>query len=229
VDTTPRKDQLLRALSAVSKNPAVRINIISTAEQASQQTGRETGSFKTWQNKNASGTIAVDRELRDYFSNSNQADRLDEVVNTFSSRTVNRAYRTLFHAIELKQLIDRFAAVDMRTVSPDARAKWLRMMRSHAIAFQRESAELRAEVQPIFSAGLAPSTSNSQGRINNDAELSNAVRRLHKLALGNVDGFRAAFTVSTHSSSSAIKSSQFWSALLDSQNLAAQIARYAEE
>ena len=66
---------------------------------------------------------------------------------------VNRAYRALFHAIELKRLVSRFAGVDMRTVAPDARAKWLAMLREHAIRFERENAVLRQEIQPVFFPG----------------------------------------------------------------------------
>jgi len=64
---------------------------------------------------------------------------------------VNRAYQTLFHAIEMKRLMNRFASVDMRTVAPDARAKWLDMLHQHAAAFENQNAALRQEIQPIFS------------------------------------------------------------------------------
>jgi hypothetical protein len=56
--------------------------------------------------------------------------------------------------------------------------------------------------------------------------LVHAVERLHKLALANNAAIRAALTISSQTSASAIKSRQFWNSLLTAEKLAARIREY---
>ena len=242
VDTRARKEELLRALAPVSHNPSVTIDITASSELTPQTRGHSAWSAVR-KVANTSDTIAVDRELRDYLlkrSSSRQNrdsgtpprgrnDQLDEAVSSFSSQTVNRAYRALFHAFELRQVVDRFSNVDMRSVSPDARAKWLKMVHIHGAAFGRECAALRNEVQPVFFEKDPFREIGEKRQIGSDAELTREAERLHKLALSNIDGIRAAFMISSQSSSVSIKSLQFWRALFDAQSLAARIARYGDQ
>jgi hypothetical protein len=242
VDTRARKEELLRALAPVSHNPSVTIDITASSELTPQTRGHSAWSAVR-KVANTSDTIAVDRELRDYLLKRSafrqnrdsgtpprgRNDQLNEAVSSFSSQTVNRAYRALFHAIELRQVVDRFSNVDMRSVSPDARAKWLKMVHIHGAAFERECAALRNEVQPVFFEKDPFTELREKHQIGSDAELTREVQRLNKLALGNIDGIRAAFTISSQSSSIAIKSVQFWRALFDAQNLAARIDRYGDQ
>jgi hypothetical protein len=137
---------------------------------------------------------------------------------------VNRGYRALFHAIELKRLIDRFANVDMRTVTPSARARWLQMVREHAAALERETAALRKDIEPVFFSG-SHSVAAEEIEIAADADLARGVDRLHKLALANNDAIRAAFTISAQSSN-RVKSSQFWRSLTSAEKLATLIKQY---
>jgi hypothetical protein len=130
----------------------------------------------------------------------------------------------LFHAIELKRLINRFANVDMRTVTPDARAKWLQMVREHAAALEREIASLRQEIQPIFFSD-SPPVAAEEIDIAGEVDLARAIERLHKVALANNDALRAAFTISAQSSR-AVKSLQFWRSLCSAEHLAARIRKY---
>lgn len=224
VDDEQRKLELLRMLAPVSQNPAVTIDI-RTIQEALQRTS-PSGPISIHQAEVAPSTVAVDSELREYFSKQQSSANgdLDEAVRSFSSRAVNRAYRALFRAIELKRLVNRFANVDMRAVTPDARAKWIAMLREHAGAFERETAMLREELQPIFFAGVAASVVE-EGDINNDAELAMAIEKLHRLALANNDAVRAAFTISSRSSK-AVQSTQFWQAIARAENLAARVRRY---
>jgi len=228
VETEQRKDELVRALGPVSNNPAVKIEI-GTIEEATQRQPRgPAGTVTVREPEETASTVAVDNELRDYLSRKDATlktgDRLDEAVRSLSSRMVNRGYRALFHAIELKRLINRFANVDMRTVAPDAHAKWLQMVREHAAASERETAALCQEIQPIFFSE-SPPVAAEEIEISGDVDLAHAVERLHKLALTNNDALRAAFTISTQSSK-AVKSLQFWRSLSSAENLAARIKKY---
>ena len=224
VETEQRKNELLRALAPVSQNPAVTLDI-RTVEEALKRTPTP-DAISIEQAQVTATTVAVDRELREYFSKNNASANgdLDEAVRVFSSRTVKRAYDALFHAIALKQLINRFANVDMRTVAPDARAKWLAMVHEQAAAFERETALLRRDLQPIFFMG-AESSAGEELTIASDADLAVAVERLHKLALANNDAVRTAFVISSRSSAGALRSS-FWRLSANAQGLARRIERY---
>ncbi|HEX6043869.1 MAG TPA: RNA polymerase sigma factor [Pyrinomonadaceae bacterium] len=224
VDDEQRKSELLRALAPVSQNPAVAIDIRTIAEALQRTT--VSGPVSIRQAEQAASTIAVDAELREYFSRRDQGGNVDESIRSFSSRVVNRAYRAVFHAISLERVVNRFANVDMRTVTPDARAKWLAMVREHASAYEREMATLREELRPIFFAGASSGVVDEKA-IANDADLAVAVERLRKLALTNNDAVRTAFTISARSSGQALKSS-FWSLSASAEGLAQRIQRYAQ-
>jgi hypothetical protein len=225
VDTQQRKDEFVRALAALSNNPAVKIEIRTVAEASQHQS--PTGPVIVEGAEETANTIAADEELRAYFEKRNPNGSTDEAIRSYSSRTVNRAYRALFQVIELKQLINRFANVDMRTVAPDARAKFLAMVHEHALAFERENAVLRQEIGPVFFPGQAL-TAAEEVSIQSDADLARAIERLHKLALSNTNAIRSALTISSHSSAAAIKSAAFWQSIQRAESLAKRIQQYRE-
>ncbi len=223
VDTQQRKDEFLRTLAPISNNPAVKIEIRTIAEAV--QRAIPPGAVTVQEAEETDSTVAADHELREYFDKKVSGGSTDETIRAYCSRMVNGAYRALFHAIELKRLVNRFAHVDMRTVAPDARAKWLAMLREHATAFARENAVLREEIEPIFFAGTSLQIAEEIS-VQSDSDLARAVERLHKLALSNNEAIRAAFTISSQSSSAAIKSVAFWQSIERAGNLAAKIKQY---
>ena len=224
VDTAQRKDEFLKALAPVSNNPAVQIEIRTVSEATAQP--HAPGRAVSIQEQDAtSDTVAADDELRRYFSRGDLSGSTDEAIHSYSSRVVNQAYGALFQAIELRRLINRFANVDMRTVTPDARNKWLVMIHQHAAAFERQNAVLMQEIQPVFFPSVTASGAEETA-IQNDADLARAVERLHKLALANNGAIRAALTISSQSSASAIQSKEFWQSIQRAGNLAKAIRLY---
>ncbi|HEX6649443.1 MAG TPA: hypothetical protein VF075_07880, partial [Pyrinomonadaceae bacterium] len=223
VETQQRKDEILKALAPVSNNPAVKIEIRTVAE-ATKRPGAATP-VVVQEAEETANTVAADEDLRRYFAKTDPGGPGDELIRAYSSRVVNGAYRAVFHAIELRKLINRFANVDMRTVTPDARAKWLTMLREHAASFARENALLRREIQPVFFAGSSLRIAEDVS-IQSDADLARAVERLHKLALSNSDAIRAALVISAQSSTAALKSAAFWQSMQRAENLAEGIMRY---
>src|SRR6185295_6811874 len=99
------------------------------------------------------------------------------------------------------------------------------MLHEHAAAFQRETAALRQEIQPVFFPG-ASAPGSEGGAITSDADLARAIEGLHKLALSNNEGVRSAFTTSSHTSAVAVKSTAFWQALFKAEELAKKIQNY---
>jgi RNA polymerase sigma factor (sigma-70 family) len=221
-DNTERRDEFLRALRPVANNPAVIINLRTVAEASRQRATQ--GKQSVREVEDTASAIAVDEELRDYFSKRGlNGEALDESVRSYSSRIVNHGYRALFRAIELKRLAVRFTHVDMRTISPDARAKWLEMVRDHATAFNRETIALRRELEPIFFSETSASAVE-EFTIENDADLTRAIERLHRLALANNEALRQAFTISSESSAATFKSPQFARSLGGAASLSRRIS-----
>ncbi len=224
VDTAERKDQFLRALAPVANNPAVKIEIRTVAE-ANAQRRAATSSVSVQEIEETANTVAAEEDLRLYFAKQKLSGSVDEAIHSYSSRVVNRAYRALFHAIELKKLMNRFANVDMRAVTPDARSKWLAMLHQHAGGLERETAMVRQEMQPVFFPGITAS-GGEEVSIQSDAELARAVEKLHQMALFNNEAIRSAFTISSRSSAATIRSGQFRRSLIGAENLAKRIGQY---
>jgi hypothetical protein len=225
VDTAERRDEFLRVLNPVSNNPAVSIQIRTVAEAANQKPTSQKEFVR--EAEETSNTSAVEEELRAYFEKRGLSrDAVDSSLRSYSSRVVNHSYRALFHAVELKRLVERFAGVDMRTVTPDARSKWLAMMRDHANGCARETAALRRELSPIFFSGAAAEETEDFS-INSDADLPRAIERLHKLALANNAALGQAFTISARSSAAAFKSAQFQRNLEVAARLSNRISDYS--
>ena len=223
VETAERRDEFLRALRPFSNNPAVTIDLRTVAEAAKQKSVAAKESVR--EVDETGETIAAEEELRAHFSRRGMSGAaVDEAVRAYSSRVVNHSYRAVFQAIELKRLVARFSHVDLRTVAPDARSKWLDMMRSHALAFARENAALRRELQPVFLSETPDAIEDFA--IQADADLARAVERLHRLAVANNDAIRQAFTISKASSASAFKSAQFRRNLETAARLSDRISRY---
>jgi RNA polymerase sigma factor (sigma-70 family) len=221
VDTEARKQEFLKGLAPVSNNPAVTIEIRSVAEAMKRPVVLRPVTVQ----EETANAIAADDELRAYFEKRDSSGPTDEAIRNYSSRVVKRAYDAMFHAIELKRLMSRFANVDMQTVALDARAKWLRMLHEHAAAFERDTAALRVEIQPVFFPTVAVPVAES-GSINSDADLARAIERLHKFALANNDAVRSAFTTSSQSSAAGVKSVAFWQGLFKAEELAKKIQQY---
>jgi hypothetical protein len=99
------------------------------------------------------------------------------------------------------------------------------MIRSHALAFERETTALRRELQPVFFPETSPDVVEDFA-ITSDADLTRAVERMHRLALAYNDAIRQAFTISKASSASAFKSPQFRRNLEGAARLSDRISHY---
>jgi hypothetical protein len=223
VESEERKQEFLKVFAPVSNNPAVKIEIRTVAEAMKRPVNLNP--VLVQEAEETASTVAADDALRAYFGSTGPTD--DE-IRKYSSRVVKRAYDAMFHAIELKRLVSRFANVDMQSVAPGAREKWLSMLHEHAAAFEKETVALRQEIQPVFFPGVGVPGSEG-GVINTDDDLARAVERLHKLALSNNDAVRSAFTTSSQSSAVAVKSAAFWQALFKAEELARKIQHYQVE
>lgn len=225
VETEQRKIEILRALEAVRNNPALRVEIQTVAEALAQQRrlANTSSNLVTVQGVEvASNTIAAEPELRRFFAS--EGERIDGAVRGFAARMVSASRRSMSHVWAMKRLLKQFSLEEQRTLSPDARSKWLNLIRSHARAYRQESAALRREIQPIFFPEAAPGSGQTREVINDDAELIRAIERLFNLASANDTVIRSAFTASTGSETmTSIKTTQFYQSLQNAEALAERI------
>ena len=225
VDTDKRKSELLATLSSVSRNPVVKIEISTVAEAnaAAEKNARRNPKSVSSEGvvvqrvEAAKDVMPAGPELRRYFGD-------EEQMRRFASRMINRSHEAMRHAGALKRLLNQFSPQDLRELDPEARAKWLALVRSHANAFQAETAALRQELQPIFFASAPSGASQRSAAITSDEELARAVARLFDLGSANDEIVRAAFS-SSASGSGATISSQFWGLLKSTESLAAAIQK----
>jgi hypothetical protein len=223
LESEERKQEFLRTLAPVSNNPAVKIEIRTVADAMKRPV--TLSPVLVEEAEDTANLVAADDELRAYFEKRGASGPTDDAIRKYSSRVVTRAYAALFHAIELKRLVSRFANVDMQSVAPGAREKWIGMLHEHAAAFEKETTALRQEIQPVFFPGASAPAAEG-GVLNSDADLARAIERLHKYALSTNDAVRSAFTTSSQSSAVAVKSAAFWQALFKAEDLARKIQQY---
>ncbi|MDQ3012309.1 MAG: hypothetical protein M3X11_16565, partial [Acidobacteriota bacterium] len=112
---------------------------------------------------------------------------------------------------------------ELEKLNPEAIAKWRQMLQTHALAVERETAALRAQLQPIFFAATEPdSPANSGGELN----LKQAVERLVALTANHDAVVGQAFARSTTPASAAmLKSQQFRQSLLEAEALAKEVSK----
>ncbi len=122
----------------------------------------------------------------------------------------------------LKRLVGQFTLAELKELSPDARTKWLNLVRGHARGFAQETAALRQDLTPVFGGGAG-----GQGApaINDDASLIRAVTRLFELGATNDRTVRSSLSISTDRSSSSL-SQDFFRSLRSTESLAVAIQVY---
>jgi hypothetical protein len=241
VDTEASKKEILNALAPVLANPAVRVQIDTAAEVLRRQQRSSASQVIVGDFSASDNAIPVYTELRHYFSRkgisqvaenesgpASQDDRVNQAVRALAARMVSRSSRMMSHVIELKQLSERFSSSQLTGLTPDARAKWLRMIRDHAGALQQETSSLRRELQPIFFPNERYGAETQGADAFSDADLVLMIQRLYKSERANDEAIRSAFTVSSGVSGAlALKTSQFRVSLAMTERLADSIRRLA--
>jgi RNA polymerase sigma factor (sigma-70 family) len=222
VETDGRKQEFLQALGSVMNNPAVRVEVSTVDEAVKHQQARSKPSEATVREVEVSNNrIPADPQLRAYFSKRLVgSEAIDEEIKRYTNRTMNRSRQALLQASALKRLVRRFSPEEIQALTPEARTKWLAMIREHAQACQREVGALRRELGSVFG---GPSVSTEQEAVS-EANLTRVADRLVQLSYANDEAVRSAFTISAEGrTAAAIKSPQFWRALANAEALAEAI------
>src|SRR5437773_4459290 len=226
VETDQRKAEILAALNSLSGNPAVQIDIQTVAEAVAKQKSMSPTSPRAVTSEGVeiqSTGIAAEPQLRAYFER--QGGNTDEAVRQFASRAVAQSYQAMQHIWAMKRLLNQFSPEQLRTLTPDARNKWLSLVRSHARAYQQQSAALRHDLRPIFFSGASEELPGATG-ISTDDELRRTVQELFTAGVADDQVIGSEFTVTSGSARFiAINTPQFWQAMKQTEALAARIAK----
>lgn len=226
VETTERRDEILRALSPVLRNPAVRLHVTTAAEALGQQARRPAPSQPLRADEVAppDNKPALDSDLRAFFSRMVPAGQLESEISRFANRVFSDERDALQHAWAIKRLVDRFSQEELAQMDAKSRAKWLIMINRHAQSFEQHTAAVRSALQPIFFPELPPENEGGAIVIRTDSDLTNAAKRLFELGLANYEVVRAGFTVSSDISvAPQIKTARFWQSMNDAQKCARSI------
>jgi len=227
-ETQKRKQELLDALGALRSNPAVKVDIQTLDEALARRPKGEasSGSISIETAQPNSNTLPLDKELRQYFASRNVSEvQTDEAIRQFASRAIRRSLQIVKHARALKTLAQRFSPEELQILDPDAKAKWLLLIKQHAQALQQESAAMRREIGPVFPY-VSAQNSNATGVIQSDADLARAADHLFEMCSENDRVILSAFSISSDSSkASSIKSVPFWRSLQFAESLATEISR----
>jgi hypothetical protein len=226
VETEGRKSQILNALSSLSNNPAVRIDVSTVAEAIQRKPpAKATPDVTDVEDLGAvANTIPVEPELRAFFTSRGLAnDKLNSQVRQFSSRIIVRSRDALNHAWALRRLAERFSAAQLRTLDPETKAKWLGLVRTHASAMLLATKNLRQDLAPVFPAGDAGVAAEKQ---QNDDELIGTIERLFVLCSANDQAINAAFAISPDTDKAgAVKGPKFWHSMREAESLASQLSK----
>ncbi len=220
VETDERKAEILRALESVINNPAVQVEIKTVAQTLAEKRrqGGETPQPATEQKVEIqSGSMAAESELRAYFGNEEQARQ-------FAAQMVSRSQRAMRHLYALKRLSNHLSAEELSSLSAEARAKWLSLVRSHARSYRQEATGLRQELRTVFFPSASQGGAQDGSEITDTASLMRAIERLFEIGTANDRVILWAFTTSIEGATvTAIKSQQFWQSLHTAEVLAARI------
>jgi hypothetical protein len=132
---------------------------------------------------------------------------------------MNNSRQAVLRASALQKLVQRFAASDVQSLSPDAREKLSTMIREQIIGYQRSVAAVRNDVRRIYPAAGSARAIVSPGSV------QEASAQLLRISFRNDEVIRRAFTVAEGNSGSAAFSAEFWQSLAEAEQLAREIQR----
>jgi len=231
VDSDEIRNEVLRALSPVTDNPAISVQIQTVAEVLARRQQTSPDRVISREFAGSDNAIPVYAELRRYFSreqNSSDDDRVDQAIRSFAARAVRRSRRVLSHAIELRQLKERFSRPQINVLTPAAKAKWFSLIKNHADALRRETSALREELAPIFFTNEGAGSESGSIQVENEADLTAAIERLYTLASSVDETVRSAFSASDGPASTLIRSPNFRVSLIATEKIAGRIRQAAE-
>jgi hypothetical protein len=230
VEGPDRKQEILAALAPLAAHPATRV-LIETSEEAQQRLEKsrapsESIAVQIQESAPASGTIAVDRELRAHIASTGVAgEKLDEEINQYANRALRHSRQAMLYAWSLRKLVQRFSTTEVQSLERSSRMKWLSMIIQHTQGFEREMTGLRAQLTLAFPAKAAADETVTDAT--DEVGLTRLILRMTELSTITDEAIRSAFTLSG-GDGLAIGSATFWRTLSNAELLAQKIEQGAQ-
>lgn len=217
VESNERKTAILKELETVRQNPAVSIEIDTISEALAKRKSSNSSKPVTVENfETRNLSSAAENDLVEYFGNESEARR-------FASNTVSRSSQAMSHVYALRRLAQQFSASELKNLSPQAKAKWLGLVASHARSFVSTSEGLSRDLGKVFRAPQVSASVNIA--VSGIDELPRAIESLTAAASQNDRLIRSSLTISASDSQfSALKAVQFWQSMKNAEVLAGKIA-----
>ena len=229
VETSRRKREILDALAPVSSERSLRIEIMTLAEAVKRRGSASSDATGTVLELSRSSTFPVYADLRSSLVRRGVSpDMIEEEIRSVSIRLLAGSRAALSHAWALKRISDQFRLGDGGTLSPEARAKRLNMLHSHAASLGEQEDRLRSELAKIFGE-VRPSVDADRQPIDGTSDVVNAINRLTELTSACDRIIQSAFTVSGSQTAAAeIRSPRFFRELAEIETLSSQLARFQD-
>ncbi|MBK6724626.1 MAG: hypothetical protein IPG58_15545 [Acidobacteria bacterium] len=175
VETPSRRTEILNAMESVRSHPALRIELDTVNEALAKKKNRgavRPSGVETLETETLGS--AAESELIQRFGSEAEARR-------FASKVVGRSGQAMSHVYALRRLSKQFSPAEIRAFSPEARSKWIALVRSHAAAFKAASQTISADLANAF--GGSAATGSTNVTINSDNDLSVAIESLFRSRL----------------------------------------------
>ncbi len=218
VDSDERKREIVRALDPVITNPSVRVEILTVAEAKKLRRGGFSTARAQQIEIGVGATIPIYSEMKTHLASRGITSDNEEEINRYSRQLMALSREALSHAWALRRIIQTRA----NELSEEASARRLSMIRRHALAFEQQTARLRAEMETILGVS-APSIEAEAIEIKDEAALVRAIARLVETASFNDEAVRSSLSISSASSTAMVKTYQFRLSLRRAEQIAAII------
>jgi RNA polymerase sigma factor (sigma-70 family) len=235
IESEKRKTEILRALSALSDNPLVKMDVVTLGEAIRRQSNAPHSPESIEWIVISSDRILVYDDVRRYLEHENARFRsggnsssgdIEDEIRRFSVRMLGASRQALLHAFALKHLTQRFSPTDLAALDDDSRRRLQDMIRIHARVFRQNVAALRGDLAPIF-----PHTEADDLDFVTDlrhyTSVLEAIKSLLALANSADETISRAFALNPDSQPVADTpaSADFWRTLSRAENLAAALER----
>jgi hypothetical protein len=230
VKNDARKQEILAALSPVRGNPAVKIQILTTA-QASRRAVTTARSVAGTVPGVASGnsSLPAQADIGEFLASqpsplpqTERRERVTQLSAEISTDSSNAAR----HAWVLKHLVEMAGPGDAQALSMDARRQYLAMVVRHAREVEQSTRRVQLQLEPVFFSELPPPGPNSA--LQAEPSPTPTIDRLLNTVLRNDKSVQAAFGISAGVEATvSIRSQEFHESLLETVQLACSIEKQA--
>jgi hypothetical protein len=226
VETSERRQEILRTLKPILGDPALSV-AITTADEVTEESSKSvvpSGPVRVVEVVPSADKIPVEGDLRQFFSKTVSADKLDGEITRYSNQVLTQSSESLQHAWAIMRLVERFSPAEKEKMKAATQAKWLAMIQEHARNLEQQNGALRSSLLPVFSPSETTPSPLEAVSISGEVDLAQTAKRLFDLCFSNWEVVRSSFTLSKDRAlTPRIRAPEFWHSLDQAQRYARRI------